>query len=51
MQRFLTAMPGRFETAKNDARFAAVVVDVDPKTGRANAISRMLLGEADVLKL
>jgi 2',3'-cyclic-nucleotide 2'-phosphodiesterase len=48
VQRFLTAMPGRFETAKNDARFAAAVVTVDPKTGRALAISRMLLAEGDL---
>jgi metallophosphoesterase (TIGR00282 family) len=48
VKRFITAMPGRFETAKGDARFAAVVVSVDPKTGRATAIDRMLLGEGDV---
>jgi len=51
VKRFLTAMPGRFETAKNDPRFAAVVVTVDPKTGRASAIDRMLLGESDVGRL
>jgi metallophosphoesterase (TIGR00282 family) len=48
VKRFITAMPGRFETAKNDPRFAAVVVSADPKTGRATAIDRMLLGEKDV---
>jgi 2',3'-cyclic-nucleotide 2'-phosphodiesterase len=48
IQRFLTAMPGRFETAKGDPRFAAVVVDVDPKTGLAVGIDRMLLSESDV---
>src|SRR5205814_7943286 len=48
VRRFITAMPGRFETAKGDPRFAAAVVSVDPKTGRATAIDRMLLGEADV---
>jgi 2',3'-cyclic-nucleotide 2'-phosphodiesterase len=47
VQRFLTAMPGRFETAKNDPRFAAVVVEVDPQTGRAKKIERMLLDEKD----
>jgi putative CocE/NonD family hydrolase len=51
VKRFITAMPARFETAKNDPRFAAVVVTVDPKTGRATAIDRMLLGEGDVGKL
>jgi metallophosphoesterase (TIGR00282 family) len=48
IQRFLTAMPGRFETAKGDPRFAAVVVDVDPQTGHARGIDRMLLAEKDV---
>ena len=48
VQRFVHGMPGRFETAKGDARFAAVVVGVDEKTGRARAIDRMLLGENDL---
>ena len=51
VQRFLTGMPGRFETAKGDPRFAAVVVDVDEKTGRARTIDRMLLTESDVAAL
>jgi calcineurin-like phosphoesterase len=41
-------MPNRFETAKNDPRLAAAVVDVDPETGRARAIERMLLSESDL---
>ena len=48
VKRFLTGMPGRFETAKGDPRLAAVVVTVDPSTGRAGAIERMLVAEADV---
>jgi metallophosphoesterase (TIGR00282 family) len=48
IQRFLTGMPGRFETAKGDPRLAAVVVEVEEKTGRARASDRMLLTEADV---
>jgi hypothetical protein len=48
VQRFVSGMPARFETAKGDARFAAVVVSVDDKTGRARGIERMLLGEADL---
>jgi metallophosphoesterase (TIGR00282 family) len=51
IQRFLTAMPGRFETAKGDPRMAAVVVDVDPESGRARGIERMLLAERDLEKL
>ena len=48
IRRFLTAMPARFETAKGDPRFAAVLVDVDPETGLARGIDRMLLSEEDV---
>ena len=41
-------MPARFETARGDPRFAAAVVDVDPQTGRARGIDRMLLAEQDL---
>jgi hypothetical protein len=48
LHRFLTGMPTRFETAKGDPRLAAVVVDVDPETGLARGIDRMLLTEHDL---
>ncbi len=48
ISRFLTGMPTRFETAKGDPRFAAAVVSVDPDTGRASRIERMLLSENDL---
>jgi hypothetical protein len=48
IQRFLTGMPKRFETAKGDPRFAAVLVEADPETGLARGIERMLLSEADL---
>jgi len=51
LHRFLTGMPSRFETAKGDPRFAAVVVDVDEETGKARSIDRMLLTEKDVREL
>jgi len=51
IHRFLTGMPGRFETAKGDPRFAAAVVDVDEQTGKARSIDRMLLTENDVRQL
>jgi len=51
IQRFLTAMPARFETAKGDPRLAAAVVDVDPESGRARGIERMLIAEGDLEKL
>ena len=47
VKRFVTGMPARFETAKNDARLAAVLVTVDANTGRATAIDRMLVGEKE----
>jgi metallophosphoesterase (TIGR00282 family) len=48
LARFVTGMPGRFETAKGDPRFAAVLVTADPESGRATAIDRMLLTEEDL---
>jgi metallophosphoesterase (TIGR00282 family) len=51
LRRFTTGMPGRFETAKGDPRFAACVIDADEDSGRARSIDRMLLDEAAVAKL
>ncbi len=41
--RFLSNMPARFEPATGDVRLCAVVVDCDPKTGRATSIERLML--------
>ena len=43
IQRFLTNMPMRFETAKGDGSFSAVVVEIDEETGRSTAIQRLQL--------
>ncbi len=51
LQRFTTGMPNRFETAKGDPRFAAAIIDVDPETGLARGIDRMLLAEGDLARL
>jgi len=51
LQRFTTGMPNRFETAKGDPRFAAALIDVDPQTGLARGIDRMLLAERDLATL
>jgi calcineurin-like phosphoesterase len=51
MQRFLTGMRTRFETATADPRFAAVIVEADPETGLARSIERMLLTTDDVKAL
>jgi hypothetical protein len=41
LQRFLTQMPSRFETAKGPVAVHGVVITVDPETGRASAIERL----------
>ncbi|HWZ45095.1 MAG TPA: TIGR00282 family metallophosphoesterase [Candidatus Saccharimonadales bacterium] len=45
IHRFLTGLPSRFEAAKGDPRFCAVLIDCDPETGRAHSIQRLMLGE------
>jgi metallophosphoesterase (TIGR00282 family) len=42
LERFLTQMPVRLEVAGGPAILSAVVIDVDPATGRATAIERIL---------
>ncbi|HEV8585297.1 MAG TPA: TIGR00282 family metallophosphoesterase [Methylomirabilota bacterium] len=41
LQRFLTQMPVRFEPAKGPAALHAVVITIDPDTGRASDIRRL----------
>lgn len=41
ISRFLTQMPGRFETADGDAIVSAVVVDIDSSTGKSASIRRL----------
>jgi len=41
LQRFLTQMPVRFETAKGPAALHGVVIVVDPESGRATDIRRL----------
>jgi len=43
IQRFLTNIPVRFETAKGEGIFSAVVIEIDEKTGKATAIQRLQL--------
>jgi hypothetical protein len=42
IKKFLDQIPARFEVAKGDVRFSAVLVEADPATGRALAIQRVL---------
>jgi metallophosphoesterase (TIGR00282 family) len=43
LARFTTGLPNRFETATGDVRLQAVVIDVDPSTGRSLGIERLSL--------
>lgn len=51
LQRFLTGMPTRFETASGDPRLNAAVIAADPATGRATAIQRLSVTMADLQAL
>lgn len=41
MQRFLTSMPAKFETAQGDAVLSAVAIEINNDTGKASAIQRL----------
>ncbi len=43
IQRFLTNMPVRFETAKGEGIFSAVVIEINETTGKSTAIQRFQL--------
>ena len=43
IDRFLTNLPVRFETAKGEGIFSAAVIDINEKTGKATAIQRLQL--------
>jgi hypothetical protein len=44
----LTFNPTHFEVATGDVRLNGTLVDVDPATGRATAIRRLSISEAEV---
>jgi metallophosphoesterase (TIGR00282 family) len=49
LRKFLTSLPVRFEAARENAQLHAVVIDVEPETGRATAVKRLVIrqdGEA-----
>src|SRR5262249_38272377 len=47
----ITFVPSSFEVASGDVRMAGALVDVDPATGRASAIRRLMLDEAGLDEL
>ena len=46
--RFLTGMPQRFETARENPRINGVIVDADERTGRATSITRISLAAKEL---
>src|SRR5215475_1952319 len=48
VQRFLTAMPQRFETATENPRLNAVLINADETSGRAAGITRLSLSSRDI---
>jgi metallophosphoesterase (TIGR00282 family) len=48
METTLTGLPTEFDVATGDVRLCGAIVEVDPETGRAVAIERVCVTEADV---
>jgi metallophosphoesterase (TIGR00282 family) len=48
LARFLNSMPSRFEPATGNPRLNGVLIDADDRTGRATAITRLSLSEAEL---
>src|SRR5262249_12725599 len=51
LNRFLTALPQKFETATANPRLHAVIVEADEQTGRAVDIERLSYGIEDLEEL
>lgn len=49
--RFMSGLPGRFETAAGDPRLNAVSITVESSTGRATAIERISLSEEELKQI
>jgi metallophosphoesterase (TIGR00282 family) len=47
--RFLTGLPGRFDSATGEPRLNAVIIDADAHTGRARRIERVSVAPEDLL--
>lgn len=43
IHRFLTNIPVRFETARGEGIFSAIVIEIDEKTGKSTALQRLQL--------
>jgi len=50
-QQFVTGLPARFDTATENPRLNAVVIDADADTGRATDIERLSYGLEELKEL
>jgi calcineurin-like phosphoesterase len=51
LQRFLTGLPQRFETATENPRLNGVIITADETTGRAVTIERIELSQQEIEEL
>jgi 2',3'-cyclic-nucleotide 2'-phosphodiesterase len=51
LETTLTGLPTEFEVATEDVRLSGTIVEADPETGRATAIRRVCVTEADLPRL
>lgn len=51
LERFKTALPSRFETAKGNPRLHGVLIEAEVDTGRATSIARLNLSAGDIDRL
>jgi metallophosphoesterase (TIGR00282 family) len=51
LETTLSFTPTHFEVAQGDNRLCGTIVDVDPATGRATAIERLRVDEAEAIRL
>jgi hypothetical protein len=47
----ITFIPSSFEVANGDPRLAGALVDIDPSSGRASSIRRLMINEAEITQL
>ncbi len=47
----ITFIPSSFEVASGDPRLGGALVDIDPASGRATSIRRLMINEADLAQL
>ena len=51
METTRTFRPTHYDVATGDVRLNGTIVDIDPETGRATAIKRICIDEADAKRL